>query len=55
MVAKRNRENAPASPWKPSPERIRERAVKREAVILAAARAFRERGYHNTSLDDIAA
>lgn len=29
--------------------------MKREAVIRAAARAFRERGYHNTSLDDIAA
>jgi AcrR family transcriptional regulator len=27
---------------------------KREAVILTAARAFRARGYHNTSLDDIA-
>ncbi len=29
--------------------------MKREAVIRAAARAFNERGYHNTSLDDIAA
>jgi AcrR family transcriptional regulator len=29
--------------------------VKREAVIRAAARAFNERGYHHTSLDDIAA
>lgn len=46
---------ADASPWKPSPERAREREVKREAVILAAARCFRERGYHQTSLDDIAA
>ncbi len=33
----------------------RNHAVKREAVILAAARAFSERGFHNTSLDDIAA
>ncbi len=32
----------------------RDRERKREAVILTAARAFRERGYHNTSLDDIA-
>jgi len=44
-----------ASPWKPSSERAREREVKRDAVILAAARAFKERGYHNTTLDDIAA
>jgi len=42
------------SPWKPSRERAREREVKRDAVILAAARAFKERGYHNTTLDDIA-
>jgi AcrR family transcriptional regulator len=44
-----------SSPWKPSSERAREREVKRDAVILAAARAFKERGYHNTTLDDIAA
>jgi len=31
-----------------------DRERKRDAVILTAARAFRERGYHNTSLDDIA-
>jgi AcrR family transcriptional regulator len=35
--------------------RVRDRERKRDAVILTAARAFRERGYHNTSLDDIAA
>jgi len=29
--------------------------VKRDAVIRAAARAFNARGYHHTSLDDIAA
>jgi len=46
---------AAESPWNPSRERERSRAIKREAVILAAARAFRERGYHNTSLDDVAA
>jgi AcrR family transcriptional regulator len=44
-----------ASPWKAPAERARQRELKREAVILAAARAFKERGYHNTSLDDIAA
>jgi len=38
-----------------SADRERQRELKRDAVILAAARAFRERGYHNTSLDDIAA
>jgi AcrR family transcriptional regulator len=43
------------SPWSPSAERARQRVVKREAVILAAARAFKARGYYNTSLDDIAA
>lgn len=43
------------SPWKPTEERARQREIKREAVILAAARAFRQRGYHNTSVDDLAA
>jgi AcrR family transcriptional regulator len=50
------KENAPhASPWRASRERVREREVKREAVIRAAAHAFNRKGYHNTSLDDIAA
>jgi AcrR family transcriptional regulator len=44
-----------ASPWAGGRRRLRERELKREAVILAAARAFRQRGYHNTSLDDLAA
>jgi AcrR family transcriptional regulator len=35
--------------------RHRNHALKREAVIAAAARAFNDRGFHNTSLDDIAA
>lgn len=43
------------SPWSPTRDRARQREVKRDAVILAAARAFKERGYHNTTLDDIAA
>ena len=43
------------SPWRASRERLRDRAIKREAVIRAAARAFNRKGYHNTSLDDIAA
>jgi AcrR family transcriptional regulator len=44
-----------ASPWAARRRQREDRALKREAVILAAARAFRERGYHNTSLDDLAA
>jgi AcrR family transcriptional regulator len=42
----------------PSPWRGRQgagaRDSKRDAVILTAARAFNNHGYHNTSLDDIA-
>jgi AcrR family transcriptional regulator len=40
--------------WDAADSRLRDRERKREVVILTAARAFRERGYHNTSLDDIA-
>ena len=43
------------SPWRVSRERLRERELKRDAVIRAAAREFNRKGYHNTSLDDIAA
>jgi len=46
---------AGASPWSGRRRRARDHEVKREAVIRAAARAFNERGYHHTSLDDIAA
>jgi AcrR family transcriptional regulator len=45
----------PASPWRATRERQRDREVKRDAVIRAAAHAFNRKGYHNTSLDDIAA
>jgi AcrR family transcriptional regulator len=44
-----------SSPWEGGRRRLREHALKRDAVILAAARAFAARGYHNTSLDDLAA
>jgi AcrR family transcriptional regulator len=44
-----------ASPWQARRRPKQDHALKREAVILAAARAFRARGYHNTSLDGIAA
>ncbi len=43
------------SPWRASRERQHDREVKRDAVIRAAAHAFNLKGYHNTSLDDIAA
>ncbi len=43
------------SPWRASRERLRDRALKRDAVIRAAALEFNRKGYHNTSLDDIAA
>jgi AcrR family transcriptional regulator len=46
---------AAASPWAARRRLRAGHALKRDAVILAAARAFRERGYHNTSLDDLAA
>lgn len=45
----------PPSPWRNGRKARSDRDLKREAVIHAAARAFNERGYHNTSLDDIAA
>ena len=44
-----------ASAWREGRKRLRDHSVKRDAVIRAAARAFNEHGFHNTSLDDIAA
>lgn len=46
---------ATANPWSGAGLPSRERDWKRNAVIRAAARAFATRGYHNTSLDDLAA
>jgi AcrR family transcriptional regulator len=40
--------------WASPDSRARDPERKRFAVILTAARAFRERGYHNTSIDDVA-
>jgi len=40
------------SPW--SGDRNREREIKRDAVLRAAAQAFNENGFHATSLDDVA-
>ncbi|MFY3384321.1 TetR/AcrR family transcriptional regulator [Paracidovorax sp. MALMAid1276] len=44
-----------ASPWEPASHRERQREAKRHAVLQAAAQLFNERGFHATSLDDIAA
>ena len=43
-----------AALWASPDERVRDREKKRHAVILTAARHFREHGYHNTSIDDVA-
>ena len=45
----------PASPWGAAPDREQQREAKRNAVLQAAAQLFNERGFHATSLDDIAA
>jgi len=44
-----------ASPWIPLSHREQQREAKRNAVLQAAAQLFNERGFHATSLDDIAA
>ncbi len=57
MPSNRPRRSAPEparAPRWPS-RRHGDRALKRDAVILAAARAFNRQGFHNTSLDDVAA
>ncbi len=43
-----------ASPWVPAVARARQREAKRQAVLQTAAQLFNERGFHATSLDDIA-
>ena len=43
------------SPWPVRKSARRNRDLKREAVVRAAARAFNDRGYHNTSIEEIAA
>jgi AcrR family transcriptional regulator len=45
---------ADGSPWAVRHRRPRDHDLKRDAVVRAAAREFNARGYHNTSLDDIA-
>ncbi len=46
---------AAASPWAPSSTREQQREAKRNAVLSTAAQLFNEKGFHATSLDDIAA
>ena len=50
-------DKAPAtgSPFRTAAERAQDRADKRGAVLLAAVRMFNQRGFHATSLDDVAA
>lgn len=43
------------SPWPQPQQRAQQREAKRQAVLSAAAQLFNERGFHATSLDDIAA
>lgn len=45
----------PTSPWVPASAREQQRETKRNAVLSTAAQLFNERGFHATSLDDIAA
>ena len=58
VIAKPAPANDQQSPWKTAQEREREREqlreLKREAVLLAAAQEFNARGYHTTTLEEIA-
>lgn len=45
---------AAASPWSTPQERAREREQKREAVLSTAVTFFNMKGFHATSLDDVA-
>lgn len=55
MSAVKPDDEALISPWPVRRAARGSRDSKREAVIRAAARAFNARGYHNTSIDEIAA
>lgn len=46
---------AAITPFRNATEREQERAAKRDAVLRAAVRMFNQRGFHTTSLDDVAA
>lgn len=51
---RRRAAKAIASPWLAGGARTDQREIKRQAVLQTAARLFNERGFHATSLDDIA-
>jgi AcrR family transcriptional regulator len=53
-VQKVSVKEASASPWQPREERTRTRDEKREAVLRTAAALFSTRGFHMTTLVDIA-
>ena len=44
-----------ASPFRSREQKRADREAKRQAVLLAAVRMFNDRGFHATSLDDVAA
>ena len=46
--------DAVASPWPTSKDRVKEREVKRQAVLKVSAQLFNEFGYHATSLAMVA-
>ena len=50
-----NDNRPPPSPFRTAREREEDREHKRQALLLAAVRMFNERGFHATSLDDVAA
>jgi len=43
------------TPWPSAEQRARDREVKREAVLATALASFNEKGFHATSLGDVAA
>lgn len=47
--------NKPESPFQTPRQRQEEREAKRNAVLRTAVQMFNERGFHQTSLDDVAA
>lgn len=54
MATSVTRQAAVPSPWAPADKRAQQREIKRNAVLQTAAQLFNERGFHATSLDDIA-